>query len=68
MSGRMAAIGTKRTFVFAPHMSAFGGKADMVLDEFYEHTPKSLGVSTKREDICILVSIQRSSNSSCDSF
>jgi hypothetical protein len=25
--------GTKRTFVFASHMSAFGGKADMVLDE-----------------------------------
>jgi hypothetical protein len=25
----MSAIGTKRTFEFAPHMSAFGGKADM---------------------------------------
>ena len=25
----MSAIGTKRTFVIAPHMSAFGGKADM---------------------------------------
>ena len=25
----MSAIGTKRTFLFAPHMSAFGGKADM---------------------------------------
>ena len=24
----MSAIGTKRTFVFAPHMSAIGGKAD----------------------------------------
>ena len=40
----------------------------MVLGEFCEHTSKSLGVPTKREDICILVSIQRSSNSSCDSF
>ena len=25
----MSAIGTKRTFAFAPHMSAFGGKADI---------------------------------------
>ena len=25
----MSAIGTKRTFLFALHMSAFGGKADM---------------------------------------
>ena len=25
----MSAIGTKRTFLFTPHMSAFGGKADM---------------------------------------
>ena len=25
----MSAIGTKRTFAFAPHMSAFGGKANM---------------------------------------
>ena len=25
---RMSAIGTKRTFVIAPQMSAFGGKAD----------------------------------------
>jgi len=24
---------------FASHMSAFGGKADIVLGEFYEHTP-----------------------------
>ena len=26
---RMSAIGTKRTYRVAPHMSAFGGKADM---------------------------------------
>jgi len=26
----MSAIGPKQTLVFAPHMSAFGGKADMV--------------------------------------
>ena len=26
---RMSAIGTKRTSLVAPHMSAFGGKADM---------------------------------------
>jgi len=25
----MSAIGTKRTLLFAPHMSAFGGKADI---------------------------------------
>ena len=25
----MSAIGTKRTSLVAPHMSAFGGKADM---------------------------------------
>jgi hypothetical protein len=25
----MSAIGTKRTSLFAPHMSAFGGKADI---------------------------------------
>jgi hypothetical protein len=25
----MSAIGPKRTFLFAPHMSAFGGKADI---------------------------------------
>ena len=25
----MSAIGTKRTSLFAPHMSAIGGKADM---------------------------------------
>jgi hypothetical protein len=25
----MSAIGPKRTFVFASHMSAFGGKADI---------------------------------------
>ena len=29
MNGGMSAIGTKRTSLFAPHMSAFGGKADM---------------------------------------
>jgi hypothetical protein len=27
----MSAIGTKRTFLFALHMSAFGGKADIVI-------------------------------------
>ena len=27
----MSAIGTKQTFPFAPHMSAFGGKADMMM-------------------------------------
>ena len=26
---RMSAIGTKRTYRVAPHMSAIGGKADM---------------------------------------
>jgi hypothetical protein len=26
----MSAFGTKRTFLFAPHMSAFGGKADIL--------------------------------------
>ena len=26
----MSAIGTKRTWISAPHMSAFGGKADML--------------------------------------
>jgi hypothetical protein len=25
----MSAIGPKQTFLFAPHISAFGGKADM---------------------------------------
>src|SRR6266550_9454390 len=29
--GPMSAIGTKRTFVIALHMSAFGGKADIAL-------------------------------------
>ena len=29
LSGGMSAIGTKRTSLFAPHMSAFGGKADI---------------------------------------
>jgi hypothetical protein len=29
MKGLMSAIGPKRTFLFASHMSAFGGKADM---------------------------------------
>ena len=29
MSGAMSAIGTKRTYRVAPHMSAFGGKADI---------------------------------------
>jgi hypothetical protein len=27
----MSAFGPKRTFLFAPHMSAFGGKADMTV-------------------------------------
>ena len=27
----MSAIGTKRTSLVAPHMSAFGGKADIIL-------------------------------------
>jgi len=27
----MSAIGTKRTFVFASHMSAFGGIADIAI-------------------------------------
>ena len=31
MSGAMSAIGTKRTWASAPHMSAFGGKADMAV-------------------------------------
>jgi hypothetical protein len=29
----MSAYGTKRTSLVAPHMSAFGGKADMALRE-----------------------------------
>jgi hypothetical protein len=29
----MSAIGPKRTFLFASHMSAFGGKADMTVCE-----------------------------------
>ena len=29
MNGAMSAFGTKRTSLFAPHMSAIGGKADM---------------------------------------
>jgi hypothetical protein len=29
MNGGMSASGTKQTFLFAPPMSAFGGKADM---------------------------------------
>ena len=31
MSGAMSAIGTKRTSLVAPHMSAIGGKADMTV-------------------------------------
>ena len=31
MSGAMSAIGTKRTYRVALHMSAFGGKADMAI-------------------------------------
>ena len=31
MNGGMSAIGTKRTSASAPHMSAFGGKADIAL-------------------------------------
>ena len=31
MNGAMSAIGTKRTSLVAPHMSAFGGKADMTV-------------------------------------
>ena len=33
----MSAIGTKRTSLFASHMSAFGGKADMVIIQYVEH-------------------------------
>ena len=29
MNGRMSAFGPKRTSLVAPHMSAFGGKADL---------------------------------------
>ena len=29
MNSAMSAIGTKRTFLVAPHMSAIGGKADV---------------------------------------
>ena len=29
MNGGMSAIGTKRAWASAPHMSAFGGKADI---------------------------------------
>ena len=35
MNGGMSAIGTKRTWVVAPHMSAFGGKADMAFCAAY---------------------------------
>jgi hypothetical protein len=35
MNGRMSAIGPKRTSLVAPHMSAFGGKADMTLTGLY---------------------------------
>jgi hypothetical protein len=31
MKGGMSAIGTKRTSLVAPHMSAFGGKADIAI-------------------------------------
>jgi len=30
MKGAMSAIGPKQTSLVAPHMSAFGGKADIV--------------------------------------
>jgi hypothetical protein len=33
MNGRMSAIGPKQTWPSAPHMSAFGGKADMTVCE-----------------------------------
>jgi hypothetical protein len=31
MNGAMSAIGPKQTWAVAPHMSAFGGKADVVV-------------------------------------
>jgi hypothetical protein len=30
-TGAVSAIGTKQTFVFASHVSAFGGKADIAV-------------------------------------
>ena len=33
MNGAVSAIGTKRTSLFAPHMSAFGGKAAGVVSD-----------------------------------
>jgi hypothetical protein len=42
--GRLSAIGPKQTWVSALHMSAFGGKPDIVLGEFYEHAPSDLRV------------------------
>jgi hypothetical protein len=56
----MSALGPKQTWAGALQMSAFGGKADIVLNEFYEYTPKLLGVSTKRQNLCLLVPFQRS--------
>ena len=35
MIGTMSAIGTKRTSQFAPHMSAFGSRADIGLFAAY---------------------------------
>ena len=35
MMGPMSAIGPKQTFLVAPHMSAFGGKADMAFCSAY---------------------------------
>ena len=43
----MSAIGTKRTSLVAPHMSAFGGKAD--IDQAYVLAPQNF---TPREHCC----------------
>jgi hypothetical protein len=41
----MSAYGTKRTFLFAQHMSAFGGKADMSIALVINlKTAKALGL------------------------
>jgi hypothetical protein len=46
--GRMSAIGTKRTFHFALHMSALGGKADTALSRRGSAIPSKLSAKFAR--------------------
>ena len=60
----MSAYGTKRTSLVAPHMSAFGGKADITL--YLRDGALCVGSPPYWHHRILTVAVKRRSNPSCN--